>query len=51
MNLTDNKYGESKETAEVIHYLDPKISYTMKKERVTEPKDNNPFSILQVYQH
>lgn len=40
MNLTDNKYGESKETAEVIHYLDPKISYTMKKERVTEPKDD-----------
>lgn len=39
MNLTDDKYGEPKDTPEVIHYIDPKVSYTMKKERVTEPKE------------
>lgn len=39
-NLTDDKYGEPKETSEVIHYLDPKVSYTMEKQRVTQPKND-----------
>lgn len=39
-NLVDDKYGEEKETPEVKHYLDPKVSYTMTKERVTQPKDD-----------
>ena len=31
--------GEDTPTEEVTHYITPKVSYTMNKERVTEPKD------------
>ena len=36
--LTD-EYGEDTPTEEVTHYITPKVSYTMNKVRVTEPKD------------
>lgn len=37
--LNSDDYGEEQFTNEVVHYLTPKVSYTMEKERVTQPKD------------
>ena len=37
--LTGNEYSEEQKTNEVTHYLTPKVSYTMEKARVTEPKN------------
>ena len=36
---TPNEYGEKQFTDKVVHYLTPKVSYTMEKARVTEPKE------------
>ena len=38
MFLTD-EYGDDIPTEEVTHYITPKVSYTMNKVRVTEPKE------------
>lgn len=36
---TPNEYGEKQFTDKVVHYLTPKVSYTMEKARVTQPKE------------
>ncbi|MEI3326914.1 MAG: LPXTG cell wall anchor domain-containing protein [Thomasclavelia sp.] len=38
-NVLTDEYGDDIPTKEVTHYITPKVSYTMNKVRVTEPKE------------